>query len=291
MSARQTALVVDTGAALGDDTSGGRAEVSLHVEAGSDILDETDVDEIYRRLRRGEDAHTSTPSPGAYLDAYERLHAAGYRDIVCLTIPAKWSGMHNAAAIAAGMFADAHPDDHVDVIETPTAAAGIALVARIADAVCRAGASPQEVRRRITVACNEVRMYGALATLEYVARSGRVPTLIAGISDALKVRPVFVLRPTGTGRVGLARTDSGVFRTLEKVARESFAPPLPLWVIAFHADAADAAREVSTRIAAVCHVVRDEVVALSPVIGVHTGPGAVGFAALPLHDGDPVLAG
>ena len=291
MSARQTALVVDTGAALGDDMSGGRAEVALRVEAGDDILDETDAAEVYQRLRRGEDAHTSTPSPGAYLAAFEGLRDAGYHDSVCLTSPSRWSGMHNAAAIAAGMFADAHHDAHVDVIETPTAAAGIALVARIADASCRTGATPQEVRRRITLACDEVRMYGALATLEFVARSGRVPALIAGISDALKVRPVFELHSTGTGRVGLVRTDSGVLRTLEKVAREGFPPPLPVWVLTFHADAADAARELSERLAAACHVVRGEVVALSPVIGVHTGPGVVGFAALPLHDGDPVLAG
>ncbi|MHB8717328.1 MAG: DegV family protein [Candidatus Dormibacteria bacterium] len=291
MSARQTALVVDTGAALDSDITGGRAEVSLHVEAGAEILDGAAASEIYRRLRRGEEAHTSTPSPGDYLAAYDALFAAGYRDIVCLTIPAGWSGMHNAATLAAGMFASTHGDARVDVIEAPTAAAGIGLLARIADAVCRAGAAPQAVRDRIAQASEEVRMYGALATLEYVARSGRVPTLIAGVSDALKVRPIFELRSSGTGRVGLARTHSGVLRTLEKVAQDSFDPTLPLWVLTFHADAADTAAELSERLEAVCRVVRSEVVALSPVIGVHTGPGVVGFAALPLHDGDPVLAG
>jgi len=36
------------------------------------------------------------------------------------------------------------------------------------------------VLARVRRACDEVRMYGALETLEHVARSGRVPALVAG---------------------------------------------------------------------------------------------------------------
>lgn len=265
--------------------------VPLHAQVGDEVLDDSADAEVYRRLRRGENATTSTPSPGDYLAAFAAVAAAGYSSIVCLTIPSRWSGMYGSATVAAEMYAKQAGAVRVDVVETSSAAAGFGLVSRIADALCEAGADSDTVLARVSRAGAEVHMYGALATLEFVARSGRVPALVAGVSDALHVRPVFEMHRSGTGRVGLARTDSGVLRTLERVAHDTFPPPMPLWVLLFHADAGDAADRLGHRVTAVCNVVRCESVALAPVIGVHTGPGAVGFAALPLHEDDPVLAG
>ncbi|MBJ7596082.1 MAG: DegV family protein [Candidatus Dormibacteraeota bacterium] len=285
MTSRRVGLVVDTGAALEQRIDGGRAVVAMHVDIGGASIDNSADGEVYVRLRRGEKATTSTPSPGEYLAAFEQL--TGVEAIVCLTIPARWSGTFASATVAAGMFRDCRDVPTVDVVETPTAAVAYGLVARIADALGAAGADRDAVLARVRSACDEVRMYGALETLEYVARSGRVPALVAGVSDALHVRPVFEMHGGGTGRVALARTDAGVLRALERVARERLEPGRPHWLMLFHADAAERAVELRERLLAVCDVASDETVALAPVIGVYTGPGAVGFAALPVHATDP----
>ncbi len=185
------------------------------------------------------------------------------------------------------MFRNRHDAPTVDVIETPTAAVAYGLVARIANTLALTGADRDAVLARVRSACEEVRMYGALETLEYVARSGRVPALVAGVSDALHVRPVFEMHGGGTGRVGLARTEGGVLRALERVARERLEPGRPHWLMLFHADAAERAGRLRDMLMVACTVARDETVALAPVIGVYTGPGAVGFAALPMHQTDP----
>jgi len=185
------------------------------------------------------------------------------------------------------MFRERHDAPTVDVVETPTAAVSYGLVARIADALAEAGADRDTVLARVRSACEEVRMYGALETLEYVARSGRVPALVAGVSDALHVRPVFEMHGGGTDRVALARTEAGVLRALERVARERLEPGRPHWLMLFHADAAERAARLRERLVAACDVARDETVALAPIIGVYTGPGAVGFAALPMDVADP----
>lgn len=285
MNGRRVALVVDSGAALDPRPAGGLAVVPMQVALdGVTIAPDADG-EVYPRLRRGERATTSTPSPGAYLEAFESV-AAGVDAIVCLTIPARWSGAHASATVAAGMFAARQRTPAIDVVETPTAAVSYALVARIADAHAVAGAGREAVLARVEGAAAAVRMYGALETLEHVARSGRVPALVAGVSDALHVRPVFEMHGGGTSRVGLARTDSGVLRTLERVARERLDQRREHWLMLFHADAPDAAAALRTRLLSACRAARDETVALAPVIGVYTGPGAVGFGALPLEDGD-----
>jgi DegV family protein with EDD domain len=260
----------------------------MHVVVGGTTLDNSVDGEVYVRLRRGEKATTSTPSPGDYLTAFERL--TRFDAIICLTIPARWSGTFASATVAAELFRASHATPTVDIVETPTAAVAYGLVARIADALATASADRDEVLERVRSACDEVRMYGALETLEFVARSGRVPTLVAGVSDALHVRPVFEMHGGGTGRVGLARTEAGVQRALERVARERLDPGRRHWLMLFHADAAAQAARLREALLAVCNVARDETVALAPVIGVYTGPGAVGFAALPMHEADPAPA-
>ncbi len=286
MSGRRVGLVVDSGAALDHGASDGLVVVPMHVAIGGLTLDESADGEVYVRLRRGERATSSTPSPGDYLAAFESL-APAVESIICLTIPARWSGTFTSATLAARMFADQGAPSTVDVIETPTAAVGYGLVARIADALCAAGADRDAVLSRVRRACEVVRMYGALETLEHVARSGRVPALVAGVSDALRVRPVFEMHGGRTRRVGLARTESGALRALERVAQERLDPATPHWLMLFHADAADTAARLREGLIATCNVARDETVALAPIIGVYTGPGAVGFGALPLEEGDP----
>jgi DegV family protein with EDD domain len=288
VNGRRVALVVDSGAALEQRPDGGLAVVPMYVLIGDTTLDSAADGEMYVRLRRGERATTSTPSPGDYLAAFESL-AGGVESIICLTIPARWSGAFASATIAARMFGADADEPTIDVVETPTAAVGYGLVARIAAALCEAGADRATVLSRVRSACEEVRMYGALETLEYVARSGRVPALVAGVSDAIHVPPVFEMHGGGTARVGLARTEGGVLRALERVAQERLDPARRHWLMLFHADAGDTARRLRERLLTVCDVARDETVVLAPIIGVYTGPGAVGFGALPMDDSDPAL--
>ena len=279
---RPCALAVDGSAALAEDVGRGLAVVPLRIMIGdAEFVDDGHTDAyagFYQELRRGGTPTTSTPSPGEYLDTFRRLDA---ERIVCLTIPARWSGMHRAATVAADMLAEAEGRRRVTVVETDTAIGGLALVARAAAEQCAAGADAAAVEARVRAACEDVRLYGSLATLTYVARSGRVNSLIAGISNSLHVRPVFKLRGGETGRVALTRTVSGAVDALQRVAAEQL-DAVPQWILVFHADAADEAAQLAERLGAVAATRRCEVVELSPIGGAYTGPGAFGFAALPL---------
>jgi len=257
-----TVTVIELPVRIGDE----------EVRAGSDV----ELHRFYDRLRAGAMADTSTSPPGAFLEAFRHSHA---EHILCLTMPARWSGMDGSARLAARMLADEEGRERVTVIDCGTAAAGLGLIARVTARLCAQGAEFPAVLARAEAAIREVRMFGALETLEFVARSGRINSLIAGISDSLHVRPVFRLSNNQTGRVALARTHSGVLSALEKTAREL---PGRLWVIIFHAEAAELALQLRGRLTEVCDIARLEVVALDPIIGTHTGPGVVGYAALPL---------
>ncbi len=272
-------LVTGSGALVPPELAGIVGVVDLPVRIGEQPIDVRSADELrrfYARLRNGETPETSASPPGEFLEAYRRCRAD---QILCLTIPAVWSGMDDSARLAARILAEEEGRERVTVVDTGTAAAGLGLITRVAAELCMAGAELPEVLARTRRAIREVRMFGALEALEFVARSGRINALLAGISDSLHVRPVFRLSNGQTGRVALTRTPSGVLSALEKTARDL---PGRLWILVFHADAGELALGLEARLREVCDVARCQIVALDPIIGTHTGPGAIGYAALPL---------
>ena len=263
----------------------GLAVVPLRIRIGDrEFVDDGRTDTyalFYEELRRGGTPITSTPAPGEYLDAFRRLDTG---HIVCLTIPARWSGMFDAATLAADMLAADEGRQRVSVFETGTAIGGLALVARVVSERCAAGDPVDAVEEAVHAAVRDVRLFGTLSTLTYVARSGRVNSLIAGISNSLHVRPVFKLESGDTGRVALTRTTSGALEALQKVAVERLNSRAQRFLV-FHADAAGEAAELAQRLTSGGDGVRAEVVELSPIGGAYTGPGAFGFAAI-APDGD-----
>ena len=282
MSPRPCALVVDSGAVLPDGAAGGVVSIPLRITIGErtyrDGIDIT-ADEFYRRLGAGEMPTTSTPSPGEYLEAFRRSDA---EQVVCLTIPARLSAMHDSASLAARLLADSGDARRVDVIDTGNAAAGFGLIARAAAELCTAGATADEVLARVDAGRADVRMYGTLRTLRHLARSGRVPSIAAGVSDLIGVRPIFELRHGEAHRNALVRGDRRVVRTFQRLARENLPADLPLWLLVFHSGAAAAAEELRRAIHEVLIVGRSETTSLTPVVGAYTGPGMTGFAAMPL---------
>jgi DegV family protein with EDD domain len=283
VASQPCALVTGSGAPVPPELAAAVGVVDLPVRIGDQQIDARSADELrqfYARLRRGETPETSTSSPGEFLDAFRRCRA---EQVLCLTIPARWSAMDDSARLAARMLAEEEGRTRVTVVDTGTAAAGLGLITRVAAQLCSGGAELPEVLQRTERAIREVRMFGALETLEFVARSGRINSLLAGISDSLHVRPVFRLSGGQTGRVALARTPSGVLSALEKTARDL---PDRLWMLVFHADNEGLATQLEARLGEVSDVARCEIIALDPIIGTHTGPGAVGYAALPLLAGE-----
>jgi DegV family protein with EDD domain len=275
------ALVTGSGALVPPELHSIVSVVDLPVRIGDQEIDarsDEDLRLFYAQLRDGATPETSTSPPGEFLEAFRRCRA---RRILCLTIPAQWSGMDDSARLAARMLAEEEGEERVTVIDTGTAAAGLGLITRVAAGHCARGAELPEVLQRTEEAIREVRMFGALEALEFVARSGRINSLLAGISDSLHVRPVFRLSNGQTGRVALVRTPSGILSAMEKTARDQ---PGRLWALVFHADAAELAAELEQRLRSVADVARCEIISLDPIIGTHTGPGAVGYASLPLRD-------
>jgi fatty acid-binding protein DegV len=93
----------------------------------------------------------------------------------------------------------------------------------------------------------------------------------------LDIKPVFEFRAGEAIPVARTRTRR---RAVDRIVEDtvSGAADRPMHLAVIHASAEDEAAELSERLAARTQVVERVVVAATPVIGAHTGPGLLGTA-------------
>jgi DegV family protein with EDD domain len=119
-------------------------------------------------------------------------------------------------------------------------------------------------------------VFAALDTLEFLKRSGRMNAAVAGLGTLLQVKPLLRMHD-GKPTVERARTTSGALKRVIEILTE-LAPFEQAAVVHTHA----AARAEQLR-AQVRHLLpKGSTLSLdiTPVIGAHIGPGAVGFAVV-----------
>ena len=226
--------------------------------------------DFYRRLGSlREPATTSSPSPGDFLDAFDRT---GHRQIVCVTVAAEMSSTHRQALRAAEAF-----DGTATVIDSGSASMGQGFPAVEAARHARSGAGLEGVAARCREVLARIGLYATVDSFEFLRRSGRVNALQAYVATALDIKPVFRFVRGRAEPVARSRTRRrAVHRVVVECVQQAGARPVH--VAAFHADAEQAAHEVVRSVREECQVVEATVVEATPVIGAHTGPGLVGAA-------------
>jgi DegV family protein with EDD domain len=232
--------------------------------------------ELYARLAAGDGpATTATPSPADFLAAYR---AAGAEEIVCVTVASSMSSAHQQAVSAASDF-----EGSVEVVDSLSASMAEGFVALEAARAAARGASLREVAAAARAAALETLLFATVNTFDHLQRSGRVSRLQAYAATALDIKPVFAFRDGEPSAVARPRTRR---RALDRVVAETVAAAAGrrIRLAAIHAAAEDDARRVAGRVRAEVEVAELFVVEVTPVVGVHVGPGLVGTAFQPIRD-------
>ncbi|OGN97579.1 MAG: hypothetical protein A2Y89_02785 [Chloroflexi bacterium RBG_13_51_18] len=234
--------------------------------------------EFYTMLRKSKKLPTtSASSPTLYLEAYQNASHRAH-NILCLTEPAKFSAMYNSARAAVESANKILNNVTIEVIECTTAAAGQGLVALAAAKAAGLDQPLEEVRKIVDNVMSKVNLFATLDTLEYLARSGRVPQAAALVNSILSLKPVFTLNHADPHTVGLPRTMKSAIDRMLKLMDGATKKGQQLHVAVMHADAIAEAATLKDRITSQFDCQEIYVTEFTPVMGVHTGPGLVGVA-------------
>ncbi|MDP9228662.1 MAG: DegV family protein, partial [Actinomycetota bacterium] len=168
--------------------------VSLYVGLAGDQRREseiTDLDEFYEQLRAsGETVSTSQPSVGDFVSVYEPLLADG-REIVSVHLSAGVSGTHESAVQARDrLTAEGKGGERIHVVDSRTTAGGMAMVLLAAGRAAQRGESAEQSAERAGAARENLKIWFAVDTLEYLRRGGRIGAAGAWIGSALKIKPI-----------------------------------------------------------------------------------------------------
>jgi DegV family protein with EDD domain len=280
----QTAVVCDTTAYLPDALVAERGiqRISLYVsiddrqEAEAEI---TDFADFYERLRASEGgATTSQPSIGDFAAVYEPLLETG-REIVSIHISAGISGTFEAAVQARDrLIEEGTGGERIRVLDSRSAAGGMGLCVLAASAAAAAGADGDAVLARAEQAREELKMWFAIDTLEYLRRGGRIGGARAWIGSALKIKPILTLEEEITP-IERVRTRNRSIERLRDYARKRHEDGYDAWVVQ-HIQDFDTAGGLIDDAREIFGCEPAFVSEIGAVLGAHVGPGLLGIGSV-----------
>ncbi|HRC63505.1 MAG TPA: DegV family protein [Dehalococcoidia bacterium] len=253
------------------------AVVPLVVLFGDEALqDGVDIssERFFRRLvRESKLPTTSQPAPAAFRATYERLREEGATEILSIHISGKLSRtLESARQAAEGL--DGVRVVHVDS-ELATLALGMGVV-RAAEAVA-AGCGLDEAADIVRSHFRRTHCLFLVDTLEYLRRGGRIGRAQEIVGSLLKVKPILSLEGGEVVPVGRARTKQ---RAVEEILRRAaeFRPVEQM--MAVHATTPEDLKYLVERLHGLAPQARLTVGRITPVIGVHAGPGLLACAVV-----------
>lgn len=216
--------------------------------------------EFYRRLARGAEVSTSTPSPGDVLATYAAAVDAGAEGIVSIHTGSEYSAVLEAARIAAREVSV-----EVELVGTATASFPVALcVAAACDARATAGGDLGVLEA------------AASATPELARRGGRL-----GSTDVASPTAIPTMGPAGLAE---HTTETDIDDAIDRMAAHvrDAASGQSLRVGVGDADRPDLGDRLAAALAGSDGIVDLTPYEVAPSVGAHSGSGTVGAVWAPL---------
>jgi len=238
-------------------------------------------DSFYDRLRAMEPAipTTSMPAPGQFAALFKDVADRG-EEPIAVHISSGLSGTIHAARTGAEQA-----DIDVTIVDTMTLSGGQRFQVLAAASAARIGLSKEAILERLDTIRAATEVVYTLETLKYLQHGGRIGRVSALMASILDIKPLIRVdqRDGKYSTVGKARSIRRAVDGLISFVEERYGFETPLWVSVMHGQFEEQADNVIEKLRERLLIARSEVLRISPVLGVHTGPGIVGIAAVPME--------
>lgn len=219
---------------------------------------------------------TSQPSAGEFVEFFQQV-GEGAETVVGVFLSSKLSGTV-ASALAAKIQL---PDLDVRVVDSLSTSMGLGFGALAAARAAAAGKSVDEVVAAAENVRDEMCVLFAVDTLEYLHRGGRIGGAKRLLGTALNLKPLLHLENGRIEALASVRTKRKAIARMLNVAEERLGGKKM-------AEAAVVDVDCPEERAAVAETIKDRFglpvvyqTQVSPVLGVHAGPGTVGVCFYP----------
>lgn len=257
--------------------------IPLHVIWGEETYkDNVDItqEEFYEKLKTAKIMpSTSQPSPQEFVQLYEKV-LEKYDEILSIHISAKLSGTVESAIQAKKILEN---KARIEVVDSRSTSMGLGFLALLAARMAKSGEKIEVIREYTEKAKERVKIFFILRTLEFLRRGGRIGSASALLGTALNLKPVLMVDEGEVKPFIKVRTMQKALIKLAEILEENIQGKTPIYLSLIQAGAEEDAKFLQNEIT---KRVRKEWISemvtagISPVIGTHTGPGAVGICFL-----------
>ncbi len=287
-------IITDSGADIPRDEVGasGITVAPLFIQFPEGEINSNDLtpDEFYDRLEAMAPhvPTTAQPSAGIFAETYRELAANG-EEILSIHISSGLSGTVHSARLGAQQL----PDVRTTVVDSLTLSGGLRFQVLAAVEAAKAGWSSQAIVEYLARIREATEVVFTLETLSYLARGGRIGRVQALAGSLLRIKPVIhVDKADGKyTTVGKGRTLQQTMALIVDHLEHVFGARTPLWATVMHGRLPTQAAAIGDTLRSRLSIARLETLRVSPVLSVHTGPGIVGVAALPMALWEQLSAG
>lgn len=232
-------------------------------------------DDFFEKVRESEQLPTSSqPTVGELTTLYHDLEKE-YDAIISIHLSGRISGtFQNAYSVANTM-----KEIRVYPYDSELAAAGQAFLVRAAAKLAKEGKSVSEIIEQLDTIKKETEIYFVVDDLTNLIKGGRLSRAAGGVATALKIKPVLTFRGGEIIAYGKIRTKKKALKKIETLLEEAVRnKDYPIVATIVHAYCEDEAQAFREQLEDKFPTVRFTSSFLGPVVGVHTGEGAVGMS-------------
>ncbi len=257
------------------------APLMIQFPEGEKASNELTPDEFYNRLvaMQPQIPTTAQPSGGMLWQIYEQAASDG-DDVLAIHIS---SGLSGTATTAQGA-AERTENGHVTVFDSLTLSGGQRFQVLTAIKAIQAGWSLERILERLDALRKATEVVFTLETLTYLQRGGRIGRVQALAGSLLNLKPIIHVN-RADGKYDTVSRARGIKRAIEDLARHLaglYPKETPVWVSVMHGQAEAQAQALADLLRDSLNVARIEILRVSPVLGVHTGPGVIGATIAPM---------
>ena len=242
-------------------------------ESYRDVFDITSAATFARIDRDGKLPTTSAPSPGQFAEAYQAAFDAGADSVLCFTVSGEVSATYAAAVAARDMY----PNRDITVVDTRSLSLGQGLMVLAAAEAVAGGSSVDEAAALAMDVGQRSRLFAALPTLKYLAMSGRVGHLAAGMAGLLSIKPILTIRDGKLDLLERIRTQKKSWERVVELCVEAVDGRQIERMAMIHVNAPDDAKQLEAMLRNALNCPAEVLIgAMNPGLSIHAGAGLVG---------------
>ena len=236
---------------------------------------EMDIHKFYERVKDGERSTTALINSKTFEEYFEPILRSG-DDILYIGFSSGLSGTYNSSLIAAEELKQKYPDSKIICIDTLAASMGEGLLVYYAAKLKQQGQNIEQVSQWLMDNKLKLNHWFTVDDLNHLRRGGRISAMTATIGSALNVKPILhvdnegYLIPVHNVR-GRKKSINALLEHMEELSVNLQEQT----IFISHANCLEDAENLANLVKKKLKVKEIKLNFIGPVIGSHTGQGAL----------------